>query len=354
MSIIRVAKLAGVSSSTVSRVMNNHPRVAPQTAESVRKAMEKLGYTPSDRRPGPKPSLRTRTGAANIAFLALGTARHRATPAFEGLVHGVSLSTSQHDLNLIFTHSPDPDQLPPRIVSDRIDGVLLHGALPGKDVRERLRKLPAVWLMGNRRRPEWGDQVMPDSYEVGELAAKSLLSRGHKRLAFLNLDSGHWALRLYGHAFCATAIEAGAEAKSIEQERQLTSGYWQEYSQESVEALVKRYLALAQKPTGVFVADDMQVAMIQPALQRHGVKIGPGEVEIVSCNNEKPYLVGLHPKPTEIDIRAESIGRHGVEQLIWRLEHPKVVERIVTTIEPFIVPADGHDDVAVTVAAERA
>jgi DNA-binding LacI/PurR family transcriptional regulator len=80
MSITRVAKLAGVSSSTVSRVINNHPRVAPETAEAVRKAMEKLNYTPSDRRPGPKPSLRTRTGAANIAFLVLAppaTARRR-------------------------------------------------------------------------------------------------------------------------------------------------------------------------------------------------------------------------------------------------------------------------------------
>ena len=227
MSITRVAKLAGVSSSTVSRVINNHPRVAPETAESVRKAMEKLGYTPSDRRPGPKPSLRTRTGASNIAFLVLGTARNRATPAFEGLVHGVSLATNQHDLNFIFTHSPDPNQLPQRLVSDRIDGVLLHGALPGPEVRERLRKLPAVWLMGNRRRPEWGDQVMPDGYEVGELAAKHLVSRGHKRLAFLNLDSGHWALRLFGHAFCSFGTDAGAETTCLEQPRELTSGYWQ-------------------------------------------------------------------------------------------------------------------------------
>ena len=53
MSITRVAKLAGVSSSTVSRVINRHPRVAPETALSVQKAMQQLGYTPSARRPGP-------------------------------------------------------------------------------------------------------------------------------------------------------------------------------------------------------------------------------------------------------------------------------------------------------------
>src|SRR5690349_8888661 len=104
MSIFDVAKLAGVSSSTVSRVINNHPRVAPETAQNVRKAMKQLGYTPSERRPGPKPSFRSRSGVANIAFLVLGAARNRATPAFEDLLRGVSTGATSNDLNLIFNH----------------------------------------------------------------------------------------------------------------------------------------------------------------------------------------------------------------------------------------------------------
>jgi DNA-binding LacI/PurR family transcriptional regulator len=342
MSITRVAKLAGVSTSTVSRVINNHPRVAPETAKSVRKAMEQLKYTPSDRRPGPKPSLRTRTGASSIAFFVLGTSGGRSTPAFEGLLHGVSQAANSHGLNLVFTHVPDAEHLSSSVVSSRVDGALLHGALPGKELRQRLRDVPTVWLMGNRRRPEWGDQVMPDGYEVGELAAKYLLSHGHRHLAFLNLDGTHWALRLYGHAFSATAADAGVSCESVEQPREAAASYWQEHSFEAVERLVQRYLELSPRPTGIFVADDMQVALIQPAIQRHGVEIGPGKVQIVSCNNEKPYLLGLNPKPAEIDIRASSVGLRGVEQLIWRLEHPDVEERIVTTIEPDLVrPTNG-------------
>ena len=79
-----VARLAGVSQKTVSRVINNHPRVAPETAESVRKAMQELNYTPSDRRPGPKPSPHPRRSAPAIAFLVLGTSRTRATPRDDG------------------------------------------------------------------------------------------------------------------------------------------------------------------------------------------------------------------------------------------------------------------------------
>ena len=71
-----------------------------------------------------------------------------------------------------------------------VDGVLLHGSTPPDDFA--FRKLPCVWLMGNRRRPTFGDQVMPDPYDIGATAAQYLTSRGHRRLAYLNLDAGHW------------------------------------------------------------------------------------------------------------------------------------------------------------------
>lgn len=340
MSINDVAKLAGVSSSTVSRVINNHPRVAPETAKNVRKAMAQLGYAPSDRRPGPKPSVRSRTEAATIAFLVFGTSRSRATPAFEDLLRGVSIGASKNDLNLIFNHVPDAEHLPPRILDHRTDGLLLHGQAPTGEALERLRRIPTVWLMGNRRRPDWGDQVLPDWYEIGELAARYLTGRGHKRLAFLNLDAGHWSLRAYGQALAISGREAGAATAIIERERQPSPDYWHQHSRDAVESIVKEFLQLPERPTGLFVADDMQVAMLQPALQQAGVTVGAGAVEIISCNNEEPYLVGLMPRPAVIDIRVESIGRRGVDQLLWRLEHGDVPERLITAIAPRVISPD--------------
>ena len=100
MSITKVADLAGVSSSTVSRVINNHPRVAPATAEAVRRAMARLDYTPSDRRPGPKPFQRQRAESAHVKFLALGSVRGSATPGFSELLSGVSEAATRHGLRL--------------------------------------------------------------------------------------------------------------------------------------------------------------------------------------------------------------------------------------------------------------
>jgi DNA-binding LacI/PurR family transcriptional regulator len=142
---------------------------------------------------------------------------------------------------------------------------------------------------------------------------------------------------LYSQSFSASAADAGAQVVQVEQASPPSADYWFKYTAEAVDGLVKQFLSISPRPTGLFVADDMQVALIQPALQNQGVEIGAGKTQIISCNNEKPYLMGLSPGPAVIDIRVESIGRRGVEQLLWRIEHTDVPERIIATIEPFIV-----------------
>jgi DNA-binding LacI/PurR family transcriptional regulator len=91
-------------------------------------------------------------------------------------------------------------------------------------------------------------------------------------------------------------------------------------------------------PSGLFIAEDRLVPLIDAVLSRRGVKIGHGrDAEIISCNNERPYLIGLSAVPATIDIRAESIGRRAVEQLVWRLRNPNVRERIRSMVEPVLV-----------------
>lgn len=335
MSIEKVAKLAGVSNSTVSRVINDHPRVSPETVKAVRDAMASLDYTPSDRRPGPKPAARGHVATANIAFLLIGVARSDTKPAFEQLLRGVSTAAADADARLAFAHVEATDDLPARMAEQEFDGLLLHGAAPAYS--DRLRSHPCVWLMGNRRRPDWGDQVMPDTYDIGSKAATYLVGRGHKHLAYLNLDAGHWSFTLARHAFESVANNLGAGVHVLERPRNETSGYWPAHTASLAQELVDRFLEISPRPTGLLIADDMQSAILQPLLQRAGVKLGPGETEIVSVNNEKPFLLGLNPKPAVLDLQFELVGRRGVEQLLWRIEHANAPERIITAVEPLLV-----------------
>src|SRR3954447_17586278 len=145
MSISTVAQIAGVSPSTVSRVLNERPNVAAGTVENVRRVMRELSISPTHHgliRPRAHDGVKT----ATIAFIVFGTSGSRPTPAFELLLRGVSEQASKTNLNVIFSFVSDPAQLPPRIAQRRVDGLLVHGERPGPEVQAQLQTLPTFWL----------------------------------------------------------------------------------------------------------------------------------------------------------------------------------------------------------------
>ena len=106
MSIVKVANVAGVSKSTVSRVINHSGEVAPARAEAVRAAMRSMGYSPSMRRRGPKPLARRGIRTGNIAMLVMGMrpADLYRLPVLPPLLHGIEralLQTSANDAILV-------------------------------------------------------------------------------------------------------------------------------------------------------------------------------------------------------------------------------------------------------------
>ena len=125
------------------------------------------------------------------------------------------------------------------------------------------------------------------------------MDRGHTRLAFLNLARRPLVApilrpRLRGSGGGRRGACADPRIRASSSTPTDTGAT---HNPETVETLIRQYLSPPPRPTGIFVADDMQVAMIQPTLQKHGIEIGPGQRRAISCNNEEPYLVGLTPKP---------------------------------------------------------
>src|SRR5438309_10079866 len=103
-SMQKVAELAGVSTSTVSRVINDYPRVAASTVESVRRAMKQISFTPTVRRStGAATRIARGIRSANIGFLVFGSENSQSAPAFQLLLRGISGSCTEQDLNLIFS-----------------------------------------------------------------------------------------------------------------------------------------------------------------------------------------------------------------------------------------------------------
>ena len=341
MSMRRIAELAGVSTATVSRVMSAHTNVSASTAEAVRRAMREMNINPTALR-----GLRRRNGRANgvrsatsIAFLVLGTSGAQPAPAFEQLLGGVTDAAREHELDLTFSFVSDPSQLPAHLAQRSFAGVILHGERPTGQLEHRLGGMATVWVMANRHRPNYGDQVMPNNTGVGVLAAEHLLGRGHERLAYLSCSNGSWFMGVRRLGFSAIAAEAGATAVIIEEQEEVCQDLWRHDGvAAAADKLVSRLLALDPIPTGLFVAEDRLLPVIDAALIRRGADARQfSGLDIVSCNNERPHLIGLHVAPSTIDIRAESIGRLAVEQLLWRMRNITFADRVRMMVEPVLI-----------------
>lgn len=331
--MLHVAKLAGVSLSTVSRVVNDQPRVAISTAECVRKAMAELNFTPMVRRGAANPK-RSKSATVRLAFVVLSPGAG-VTPGFERLLRGLSEASAEADVEIGYHFLQNSNRLPSRVTRGQVDGVLLFGPRPSPSVQKQLETLPTVWLMANPDRPTWGDQVMPDNTRIGELAARYLVERGHRRVAFMNAVHNSWGLEVRGLFFGLTARELGADVAEFKAS-DLSSDPID--SRAAVELLVQRYLAAANKPTGLFVLEDCLLPVLQTTLSKYGLDYGPGtNLDLISCNNERQYFVGLKYAPATIDIRTESIARRGVEQMLWQLTHPDSQDRVRFTVEPVLV-----------------
>lgn len=334
MSIMTVAERAGVSKSTVSLVINNSPLVFGATAEKVRRTMLEMGYAPPprDRRRGPKQSS-TEPKVANIALLTIGidSAVLRA-PIYADVLHGINctLSSSSHRLT-VYNRPAGEQSLPPELLRAGIDGFLIFGRPETPALRKALREYPCVALMGVDAPRRWCDWVGFDDRQVGQIAAEYLLQRGHRHCAYIGFE--RWARAT---SFSAVAQAAGATVSQLSAENLVVANdNIHETNTVELDALLDRFEALSPRPTGLFVWADILTAALYPRLYARGIVPGR-DIEVISCNNEWPLLLGLQPKPAIVDVQGMKIGQRAVEQLLWRISH-KAEPSVWTMLMPSLI-----------------
>lgn len=319
MSIVKIADKAGVSYATVSRVINGRSGVSEQTAEKVRQVIRDLGYTPPppSQRRGPNAAGRPGVRHGTLALLWTCSRDASMNSVANSLLHGATQAATRHGLNLVVDHIADSRQLPPLVETGKVDGVLLHGPEPDPETTEKLRHYPVVWLLSSGSN-QWGDRVQPDNEAIAELALETLVERGHKQLACISSRPGSGSSAYWKRAL---AFQEAAERRGLHSVLQTEDHV--AVRPDSVErsgdadAMARRLLALEPRPSGVFVANDLMIRL-HHALLRQGVRPNQ-DIQIVCCNRENLWAVGVEPSPLVISIQSESIGHIAVEHVLWRL-----------------------------------
>ncbi len=342
--IYDVAKLSGVSTGTVSRVINNGPGVREITVKRVRDAMATLRYEapPPGQRRGfrrPKSSPR-RTHRMALLVPGMSSAMLH-SPVYMDVQRGVEEAARTLGLSMLLRNIPRGSSLREPLLHDRVDGVVLFGWRLDMDLHRQLQDFPVVAVMGRTVPQLPCDLLTYDNRKIGLLAADYLLSRRHRACAFLGDPSEEGVFAERRQLFADTILRhGGSVVAGWELERGEGAGHEREVDRAFLGPVLDRLFSSDPKPTGLFISSDRITAAAYPLLYERGILPGR-DVDIVSCNNEELLLANLHPRPATVDIHAEVVGYRAVEQLLWRIDHPQE-PRINQLIDPELIPPRGE------------
>ncbi len=337
-----IAKAAGVSTATVSRVINDQPGVSPARARQIRALIKMMNFEPTTRRRNTALAVNAQQlKGLTFAVIAIGRGYQLHTGLFMRMMDGISNASAQQGMNMMLLTLPEPNVnlLPPAILHRQVCGVLLAGSIEDARLLAALEKMPVIWLTSHSDRAT-GDKVLAGNEAAGECAARYLIKAGHARLSYWNPFPDVAVFQHRQAGFFRAARQAGAEVQLLTTD--VTRGadlndVPLEQLASLMQPMVEQYAAMKPRPRGLFVPSDILTAELYPLLRRKGIQPGR-DVTVVSCDNEQAYLAGLDPRPATIDLGMKTIGQHAVEQLARRLRYPEEHTRQVTlSVEPLLI-----------------
>lgn len=203
MNVRQIAKLAGVSIATVSRVYRGIGNVSPETRAKVQAAIEQYGYRPSHL--GEALAMR-RHGALGIIFPGLSG------PYFAELIKGAERVAVQHRMSVHVVGTSIPHSEPEELlaVARRVDGLAIHGGTVGEELLNELTGQRPVVMIGADPHP--GPVVVRSDHDAVRLLVRHLLEdHGLRRLIFVGLADHSPDLSARWEAFRTAHLELGLQ-----------------------------------------------------------------------------------------------------------------------------------------------
>lgn len=312
----QVARVAGVSVSTVSHVVNRTRPVAPETERAVLAAIAETGYVPDS----VVRSMRAHgTRTVGLALSAMSNMY------FGDLVHNIerTLAHAGYSLLLVDTHDNVVDEL--RAVADlltrHVDAILLAPSADPSGALRHAQQQGVPVVMIDRASSAPMDQVFAESTEPTATLVDHLAQAGHERIAMISGRPGLSTTeeRIEGY-------RQGLRRNGIRfSEGLLASG---DSTDEGAKAAFERLMGLPQRPTGLVVANNVMTLSVMRAAREAGVTV-PGDLALVGFD-DFPWADLFHPGLTVIAQPTEAMGREAANMVLTRLADPgQPVRRVV-------------------------
>jgi LacI family transcriptional regulator len=304
MTLEDIGRLAGVSRSTVSRVINNQESVSADVRQRVQDVIRRTGFTPNV---AARSLVSRKTGVIGLVIPSRVNTLF-ADPYFARLIQGITAESNRAGTTLslfLFQTEEEEEELYPHVVSSGfVDGVILTATRMGDPLLARMHSADLPFVVVGRPDFDGVSYVDVDNRGGARMAAQHLCGLGYQRIGLLGAPESTTAgidrFRGFvdGLARCGAALDPGLRADGDFSE---PSGY------EAMQRLIPG------RPDAVFVASDTMAAGALRAL--HEAHIGvPGDIALIGFDG-LPASEHSVPKLTTIRQPVAATGSRAVQLL---------------------------------------
>ncbi|MFP3492895.1 LacI family DNA-binding transcriptional regulator [Pseudomonas sp. SIMBA_059] len=302
-----VASRAGVSTSTVSHVLNGTRKVSPVTVQAVQRAIEELGYIPNTLA---RSLARSSTSTIGVAISALSN------HYFSETVHAIETECAKHGYMMLFVDTHDDPEQELRVVTAlhhrRVDGMVLAPSNGSKALDYlRANQIPAVLV--DRMMSEQFDQVGVDNVQPTQALIAHLIAHGHRRIGFIAGREGFSTTdeRVAGY-------RAALQAAGLPFDPQLLVNGGS--NTQPARQATAQLLGLAAPPTAIMAGNNLMTLGAMHALRDAHIAV-PGQMALVGFD-DFDWADFFMPRLTLIAQPVQALGARAVDLLLQRMARP--------------------------------
>jgi DNA-binding LacI/PurR family transcriptional regulator len=303
-----IAKVGGVSHTTVSRALRGHPAISEETTGRIRQIADELGYVPNTVARGLKTN---RSGALGVIV------RRIVDPYFSEVLSGIEDTLYAEGYSLFLAASnrdPDREEAIVRAMSERrVDGVIICSTQVGAAHRQQLERfgVPTV-LINNQADEDITHSVYHDDAFGSSQLTEHLMKLGHTRIAYLGNKRGGRTTSERRHGYEQALLNGGLPVRPeliVDGPNGLAEGG---------ASGAQQLLSLEEKPTGIICYNDVMAIGAIQALQEAGLRI-PSDCSVTGFDNIE-LAAFTSPALTTFDQPKYEIGRQAALMMLRLLD----------------------------------
>lgn len=316
--IYDVARIAGVSPKTVSRVLNGDAPVKKHTKDAVDKAIAELGYVPST---AARAMRSNKSGLVGLITGAISLSPHRSENA--GLpdlhiVQGIQRAMEASGKTLLIADTGGQMDRIPQLIrtfeEHRVEG-LLYVADHHREVSLPPVSAATKLVLANCFDDKGTPAVLPNDHQGQFNLVNSLIAKGHRRIAYLSLSTQHVASRLRMEGYKAALSAANIDFDPLLLVPAEVDNSDTDAGVQILWDAIDRVLTLPEPPTVICFGNDRMAMRAYGILRSRGVSL-PDELSVAGYDGHRLITETLYPTLTSAELPYAAIGIRATELLL--------------------------------------